>query len=171
LPPIQDRRQRSAKGFRPVAEMAGGVLDPVLRKRAGLVVDLLQSWDEIMGRDLAGLSRPLKVAWQRRAQDGDPFIPGTLVIACEGFAAMRIQHQTAEVCGRVNAFCGFAAIDRIRIEQRPVEARRRVERKDPSIGADAEARLRTITAAIEDEGLRIALQRLGRSVKATPRQE
>lgn len=168
--PAGEAKPKGPRGFRPVAEMAGGVLDPMLRKRAGLAVDLLQSWDEIIGSDLSESSRPLRIAWPRRPQGDETFVPGTLVIACEGFAAMRIQHQTAEICGRVNAYCGFAAISGIRIEQRPVEARRPPRGKPPPLAAEAEARLGTITSGIEDDALREALLRLGRSIKtAKPR--
>jgi len=164
--PAHEAKPKGPKGFRPVAETAGGVLDPMLRKRAGLVVDLLQSWDEIIGGDLAETSRPLRIAWPRRPQGDETFVPGNLVIACEGFAAMRIQHQTAEICDRVNAYCGFAAVSGVRIEQRPVGARRRPRKETPSLGAEAEARLGAITSGIEDEALREALLNLGRSIKA-----
>lgn len=165
LPPISSKR--NGRGFRPLAETAGGIIDPVLRKRAGVTVDLLQSWDEIVRGDLAGMSRPLRIIWPRRAHEDDPFMPGTLVIACEGFAAMRIQHEAGELCDRVNAFFGFAAVARIRIEQKPVTTHVRPRRRNPEVGPAAEEKLRSVTREIDDDGLREALQRLGRSVMAS----
>lgn len=165
MPPKGNKRGRT--GFRPLAEPAGDILDPVLRKRAGVMVDLLQSWEEIARPELAGMSRPLRIVWPRRATEDDPFMPGALVVACEGFAAMRIQHEADELRDRVNAFCGFAAVGRIRIEQKPVAEPRPRRRKEPVIGPADEQRLRAIVHDIEDEGLREALQRLGRSVVAS----
>ena len=52
--------------------------------------------------------------------DDDPFEPAVLVVACEGAAALHLQHETSEIIGRVNAFLGFSAIGRIRIVQKPV---------------------------------------------------
>ena len=89
--------------------------DPVLRKRAGVSIGLVQSWDEIAGAKLARSSRPEKIVWPRRLHEEDPFEPATLVIACEGAAALHLQHETGEIIGRVNAFLGFAAIGRIKI--------------------------------------------------------
>ncbi len=153
-------------GFRPLADMASGVIDPVLQKRAGINLALVQSWEDIIGPALGPQSRPLKILWPRRAHEDDPFQPATLVIACEGFAAIRIQHETGEIISRVNAFLGFAAIGRIKIEQKPVTSGKPVRRRPPVIDAAAEKRIEAVTKDIEDEGLRAALARLGRSVVA-----
>ena len=92
----------------------------MLRKRAGISIGLVQSWEEIAGPRLAGASRPEKIQWPRRMHEDDPFEPATLVVACEGMAALHLQHETGEIIGRVNAFLGFEAIGRIRIVQKPV---------------------------------------------------
>lgn len=155
------------RGFRPLADTASGVLDPVLRKRAGINLALLQSWEDIIGPALGPQSRPLKILWPRRAHEDDPFQPATLVIACEGFAAIRIQHETGEIISRVNAFLGFAAIGRIKIEQKPVPSAAPPRRmRQPVVDAASEKRIEAVTSAIEDDGLRAALAKLGRSVIA-----
>lgn len=152
----------------PVSDLAGDILDPVMRRRAGISVALVQSWEEIVGPGLATRTRPEKIAWPRRRHEDDPFEPATLIMACEGAAALRLQHETGEVIARVNAFLGFAAIGRVKIVQKPVApppARRAPERA-PLSGDDRE-RLARLTEAIEDEGLREALKRLGESVMTT----
>lgn len=150
---------------RPVSDLATEILDPVLRKRAGISVGLIQSWEEIVGPRLADRTRPEKIVWPRRLDDDDPFEPAMLVIACEGAAALHIQHETNEIVSRVNAFLGFSAIGRIRIVQKPV-----------SVGSDkTRPRLRPLSelekkrvagavAKIEDDGLRAALERLGATI-------
>ncbi|TIR06044.1 MAG: DUF721 domain-containing protein, partial [Mesorhizobium sp.] len=99
----------------PVSDLATQILDPVLRKRAGMSIGLVQSWEEIAGPRLASRSRPEKIQWPRRMHEDDPFEPAVLVIACEGMAALHLQHETGEIINRVNAFLGFNAIGRIRI--------------------------------------------------------
>lgn len=148
-----------------LADLASGVLDPVMKRRAGVSVGLIQSWDEIVGPALAQSTRPERIAWPRRASDDDPFEPAALVIACEGLAALSVQHQTGEIIHRVNAFLGFQAVARVKIVQKPVRAVERPVRQVPGPLSAAEAgRLRSMTTGIEDAGLREALERLGRSV-------
>lgn len=148
----------------PVADLATEILDPLLRRRAGMSVALVQSWDEIAGPRLAGITRPERIVWPRRRGEDDPHEPATLVIACSGAAALRVQHETGEIVGRVNAFLGYGAIGRVRIVQKPVDAGKPA-RREPRPLAPAEAeRIGRVTAGIEDEGLKEALARLGAGV-------
>ena len=154
----------------PVSDIAAAVLDPVLRKRAGVSIGLVQSWEEIAGPRLAAHTRPEKIAWPRRLHEDDPFEPATLVIACEGFAALHVQHETGEIIGRVNAFLGFNAIGRIKIVQKPVK--KAAERSKPRlrpISAAEEAKIGKVVSGVEDEGLRQSLERLGRTILASKR--
>ncbi|WP_271893075.1 DUF721 domain-containing protein [Candidatus Phyllobacterium onerii] len=157
---------RSKKGFRPLADPAAGILDPVLRKRAGITIELVQAWEEVVGPALGAQSRPLKLLWPRRAHENDPFQPATLVVACQGFTAMRIQHETGEIISRVNAFLGFAAVGRIKIEQKPVERPVTKRRTLPPVDAATADKISRSVEPIEDDGLREALQRLGQSIHA-----
>ncbi|MET3793106.1 DUF721 domain-containing protein [Aquamicrobium terrae] len=155
----------------PVSDLATGILDPVLRKRAGISVGLVQSWEEIVGERLASSCRPEKIQWPRRMREEDPFEPAVLVIACEGLAALHIQHQSGEIIGRVNAFLGFAAIGRIRIVQKPLTGTTR--KKPPTLRPLSEpekAKLARTVGKIEDEGLRAALERLGETVLGRKKQ-
>lgn len=148
-----------------VSDLAGGVLDPVLQKRAGMSVALLQSWEEIAGPRLAASTRPERIAWPRRRHEDDPFEPATLIIACEGAAALRLQHETSEIIARVNGFLGFSAIGRVRIVQKPVATSGPRARPRPRpLSREENTRLARVVDGVEDEGLRAALERLGRSV-------
>lgn len=150
---------------RPVGDIATGILDPVLRKKAGISTGLVQSWDEIVGEKLATRTRPEKIVWPRRAGDDDPFQPATLVIACEGAAALHLQHETGEIISRINAFLGFAAVARIKIVQKPVARQKKPGPKAPRPLSPAEAvRLAGTVEGIEDDGLRASLERLGKTI-------
>ena len=150
----------------PVGDIVGGVIDPVLRRRAGISMGLVNSWEEIVGPRLASHTRPEKIAWPRQRNEDDPFEPAVLHIACEGFAALALQHETGEVIARVNGFLGFAAIGRVRIVQKPVRTAERSRRPAPRPLSEAEGRrLAQTVSGIEDDGLRAALARLGASIK------
>jgi hypothetical protein len=154
----------------PIADLAQSVLDPVLQRRAGLSVALLQSWEEIVGQRLAAASRPERLVWPRRHDEDEPFRPATLIVACEGAAALTLQHETGELIQRLNAFLGFPAIGRVRIVQKPV-ARQAVD-PPPSpqpLSADEEARLSRMLTNVEDADLRHALESLGRAVLSASR--
>lgn len=148
----------------PVGDLAAGILDPVLRKRAGITIGLVQSWEEIVGSRMAETTRPQKIVWPRRAHEDEPFEPGTLVIACEGLAALHLQHESGEVISRVNSFLGFAAIGRLKIVQKPVAAAPKQRPALRDLSREETTRLDGLVRDIEDEGLRQSLTRLGRSV-------
>ncbi|WP_192183679.1 DUF721 domain-containing protein [Mesorhizobium amorphae] len=149
----------------PVSDLATEILDPVLRKRAGISIGLVQSWEEIAGPRLAGRSRPEKIQWPRRLHEDDPFEPAVLVIACEGMAALHLQHEAGEIINRVNAFLGFNAIGRIKILQKPVmtEKARPKPALRPLTSAE-KAKLSDTVGKIEDDGLRASLERLGATI-------
>ncbi|QDZ00526.1 DUF721 domain-containing protein [Nitratireductor mangrovi] len=158
------------RGSNPVAvsDLATGILDPVLKKRAGMSVSLVQSWQELVGTRLARSTRPERIAWPRRRHEDDPFEPATLVVACEGAMALHLQHETGEIIDRVNSFFGFAAIGRIRIVQKPVALDTGERRKPLRPLSEAEKqRVGGYVKDVGDEGLRAALERLGQSVVAS----
>ena len=124
---------------------------------------LLGSWPEIAGQALAETSMPLKMKWPRRASESDDFQPGTLIIAAEGMAALHIQHQTGELIQRVNAFMGYRAIDRNRIEQKPV-AKAAPKKPQRPVSQRKLRHVEELAAGFEDEALRESIRRLGERV-------
>lgn len=163
--------KKTPRYAQPVSDLVPDLLDPVLRRRAGLSTGLVQSWEEIVGPALAATSRPRKIQWPSRGE-GEAFEPAVLVITCEGAAALHIQHQTAEIMSRVNAYMGFNAIGRIRIVQAPVSEAPKRARAAPAPLGEAEARRLTgKVAAIHDPELRGSLERLGRSILGSPRKK
>lgn len=149
----------------PVSDLASRILDPMLRKRAGISIGLVQSWDEIAGPRLSKHSRPEKIQWPRRLHEDDPFQPATLVIACEGMAALHLQHETGEIIARVNSFLGFNAIGRVKIVQKPLigeKAKRKPSFRQLSV--PEQTKLSGTVRMIEDDGLRASLERLGATI-------
>lgn len=157
---------------RQISEISESILDPLLRKRAGISLGLVQSWEEIAGARLAERTRPEKIVWPRRLRENDPFEPATLIIACEGSAALHLQHETGEVISRVNAFLGFNAIGRIKIVQKPVVRHGEQVKPRPRVLTEAEkSRLSGVVSGIEDEGLKAALEKLGTAVLGEKKQK
>ncbi|MCL6706226.1 DUF721 domain-containing protein [Pseudomonas sp. R2.Fl] len=153
------------KGVRQISEIANGIIDPVLARRAGITTALLGSWDEIAGDSFADCTRPEKIAWPRRggeeAEGGHR--PGVLTIACEGARALFLTHSQGELIARINGFFGYPAIAQIRIVQKPVLPVTRAKRLRPLDGVKAR-RLESMIEGIESENLRNAVRRLGTGV-------
>lgn len=158
-------REMQRRGAVPVSDLVSGIIDPALRRKTGISIELVNGWEEIVGEKLSVSTRPERISWPARGSGPDDFRPGMLVLACDQSAVLHIQHQSAEIVSRVNAFFGYAAIDRIRIVQKPVSsvpARRRPVRGKLS---DAQRNhIAAMTSSIEDEGLRKALEKLGESI-------
>lgn len=161
------------KGVIQIAEIANGIMDPLLSKRAGINTALLGSWDEIAGDDFADCTRPEKITWPRRDEGPDRggYQPGVLTIACEGARALFLTHAQGELIARINSFFGFPAVRQIRIVQKPVSQPVPRRRKPPPLRGDAAKRLDDMMDGIESEALRKAVERLGTAVmqKKKPR--
>ena len=159
------------KGVMQISEIANGVLDPVLSKRAGINTMLLGMWDEIAGAEFADCTRPEKIRWPRRASESDPFEPGTLTIACEGARALFLVHSQDQLIQRLNSVFGFPAIDRIKIVQKPVSTGQAPQRRQRQLSPDRQKQLDQMISGIENDKLREALARLGTGVMGTSRRK
>ena len=153
---------------RPLADFATRLLSPVVERKAGMTLDLLASWESLAGPDHAAHTRPERLKWPRA--DAEEFRPATLVVACEGAHAVFFQHEASRLVERVNAFFGFAAVERVQIVQKPLPERtERPAPAAPQLDAREERSLRRDLTRVSDDGLRDALARLGRGVRSEKR--
>jgi hypothetical protein len=160
---MNDSSQRQRRrGPVMLAELVGRILDPVTKKRGFGTTDVIAAWPEIVGQGFADCTRPEKIIWPR-GEDMEG-APALLVLRVDGPRAIFVQHEAAQIIERVNAFLGYGAIGHIRIIQAPVKVALAEAAKDEHLDPEAEARLAQTIAAVPDEGLRAALDRLGRGV-------
>lgn len=151
------------KEFQSFSEITSCIIDPLLRKRVGLNLNILNNWSMIVGVDMADVTFPLKIIWPRSmAKTRDP---GILVIACEGCVAVKLQHKTGEVVTAVNMLFGYFAISRIRIEQKIIRASHKsiVDNKG-ILDNEKKKILKEMTSEIGNDSLRRSLFRLGESI-------
>jgi hypothetical protein len=161
------------RGVIQIAEIANGIIDPVLAKRAGISTALLGSWDEIAGDDFADCTRPEKIAWPRRDEgpDNGGYQAGVLTIACEGARALFLTHAQGELIARINSFFGFYAVRQIRIVQKPVSQQVLRKRPPQPLRGDAARRLADMMEGIESDALKKAVERLGTAVLQRSKQK
>lgn len=165
---MQADGKKQGAGWRnaqPVSDYVTRLIDPLVRRRAGMTLDLIASWPDIVGEEHASHSRPQKLDWPRSVTQDEAFQPATLVVACVGGHALYLQHETTVMMRRVNAYFGFAAVDRIRFVQTTRTKRSEPARRcAPTETPKTAAALDTLLADVEDEHLRTALRRMGRGV-------
>ena len=152
---------KPAKGARPLADLATGLLAQSFRKQGFASSELIVRWETIVGAEVASHAEPLKIQWPRRS-DGENPEPGTLVLRVDGPAAIEIQHMSQVILERVNRYFGWAAIDRIAIRQAPL---RGLPRKPDRTLDPLAIQQVADTLPDVDEGLKMALARLGAAVK------
>ena len=150
------------RGPVPLSELVGKVIGPVTARRGFATADIIAAWPEIVGARYAECSLPEKIVWPKGPDaDGKPAL---LVLKVDGPRAIFVQHEAGQIAERVNAFLGYAAIGQIRIIQAPVKTKADEPAGPLPLAPEAEARLAVTIAGVADEGLRTALDRLGRGV-------
>jgi hypothetical protein len=155
-------------GAKSIAELVSRVIDPVTKKRGFATADLIAAWPEVAGARFAPFTRPVKITWPRgEANDG---AAGIMTLNVEGPAAILVQHELGQILERVNAFLGYQAVGQIRLIQAPVShlQKRARPQDEPVLAAEDEQKLASATGSVADDGLRAALERLGRGVLGRP---
>jgi hypothetical protein len=162
----------SYKSARPLADLVAPTLVAAFKRHGFASTEIVTHWEDIVGAEVAAHAEPIRITWPRRANAADhnetePPEPATLVLRCEGPAAIEIQHQAQVIVERVNQFLGWRAVGRIALRQAPL--RRRDKPRPPPAPDAAEARrIADSMTGIADANLRAALGRLGAAVKRRP---
>ncbi|SEP65015.1 hypothetical protein SAMN05428995_101399 [Loktanella sp. DSM 29012] len=122
---------------------------------------LLTHWTEIVGEQIAGIARPVKISYGRGA------LGATLTVLTTGSNAPMLEMQKPQLLERVNACYGYRAISRIHITQTAPtgfadgraqfdQAPKVAPEPDPAVQAEAKA----AAAGVGDDNLRAALEAL-----------
>ncbi len=151
------------KSARPLADLVGPALADAFARHGFAQTEIVTHWDDIVGAEIAAHAEPMRMTWPRRDDPDDPE-PATLVLRCEGPAAIEIQHLASVIVERVNRFFGWQAVGRIALRQAPL-TRRRKRPPPPAINAETARRIADSMTGIADDDLRAALGRLGAAVK------
>ena len=148
---------------KPLSVLLGKVFSDAFEKQGFASRELVTRWAEIAGPSVAAHSEPLKIQWPRPVE-GQPQEPATLILRVEGPMALEIQHTSDVILERVNRFLGWNAVGRIALRQAPLTRKTPPSRAKGPDAADIE-KVAAGLGAVEDEGLRAALARLGASIK------
>ncbi len=160
---------RRMRGF----EQTAGLLKERIRSagetRGFAVTRLLTQWPEIVGPEIAAMAVPVKVGYSR---DG---MGATLTLLTTGARAPMLEMQKPKIVEKVNACYGYSAISRVVITQTAATgfaegqvafspAPKAEKIPDPAI----RARAAETAGAVQDEGLRAALEALAQNILTRP---
>jgi hypothetical protein len=151
---------------KPLADFVDKCLGPALAAQGFAASDVIVAWPEIAGERLARFSRPVKLEWPRRGRgdvDARPE-PASLIVRVEGAFALEMQHMAPLLIERINAHYGWRCVGRIVLKQGPVPRPKPKPAAPSELTAEERASLAAKTAAVGEEPLREALNRLGAAV-------
>jgi hypothetical protein len=151
---------RRARGFVPARALIGAQMATVGARRGFARARLAALWPEIVGADLAAVTRPERLVLTRGPAGG------LLAVAVAGAHAARVQMMLPTLILRVNAALGPGAVGRVQLVHGPIPAAPRAPappatRRQPAAGLGA---LEPALAGIRDDALRSALATLARNV-------
>lgn len=169
--PLEETPRWSAKGRRMRGfEAASGLLKERIRtageSRGFAVTRLLTHWPDVVGADLARVTRPVKVGYSKGA------FGATLTLLVKPTDAPIVQMQLPRIRERVNACYGYAAIGRVTLTQTApmgfAEGQAQfapppVTEKPPP-PPEVIAAARETAGGVHDEGLRKALETLAQNI-------
>jgi hypothetical protein len=149
-------------------ERAGALLAARIREagesRGFAVSRLLTHWPEVVGEEIARVAQPVDVSY------GKGF-GATLTLLVPGAHAPIVEMQKERIREKVNACYGYNAISRIRITQSArrgfAEAQAQYSAKPVEPTPEVAASAQRFVAEVGDDGLRAALEALGRNILTT----
>ncbi|MBC8270322.1 MAG: DUF721 domain-containing protein [Rhodospirillaceae bacterium] len=156
----QNNRQRGGRA-KTLAEHVGKITKPIFGVRGFADAAIINDWPVIAGEHLAAHSAPEKIHYSPGNKD-----KGVLHLRIDnGGLATYVQHQGDVLIEKINTYFGYAAVERIYINQGPLPERSKtVPPPVPPLPETEERVLLKNLSDIEDEDLHQALEGLGRAV-------
>ncbi len=162
--PAPPRFERRFRGFEPASSLLRDRIRKAGESRGFAITRLLTAWNEIVGPDLAQVTRPVKVSYPR---DG---FGATLTLLVRSAHAPMVEMEKPRLIDKVNACYGYAAISRVTLTQTAptgfdggradfATAPHAPPPPDPKVEAEAAQ----VATGTQDEGLRRALESLTRN--------
>lgn len=158
---------KKKKGSRPLADLVGPAIAPLLAKQGFGEAEILLAWPDIAGPRYAPVTEPIRLQWPpqgpRRSPDLPPE-PATLHVRVDGGLAVELQHVQGVIVERINQHLGWRCVARLALKQGPLDRVKNAKTMVAAPSAAALARGEAATAAVEAGPLHDALALLGARV-------
>lgn len=161
------KKNKKYNGLKSLGSMLSAVTKPILGKRGFVETDIIMRWQEIVGIELAEVTRPQKIIFSRNKRDG-----GTLHIMTNGGGeALLLQHKEKMIINKINMFFGYKAVEKIRIIQGHFNKVENFEEKTDKVNLDNDENLnlkiKEISKDVLDKDLAEVLESLGKHIIKT----
>ena len=158
-------RKRSY-GFKKTSTLLEGQIKATSQSRGFAVSRLLTQWTEVVGAEMASITRPVKISYPRHG------LGATLTLLAAPAQAPMVQMQLPRMIEQVNACYGHRAISKISVTQTAPTGfaegqavfQPAPKREEVGVAKDVAHKARQTAAPVQDDSLRDALQRLGENV-------
>lgn len=141
-----------------IADIVGGVVGPMLRKRGFASTEILENWATIVPAPYNQETIPDKLVWRR----GEGATAGTLYVRCTPAQRLGVSYDAAILVGAINRYFGYVLVDAVRLSAEPFMPHSGQTTQD---GAQPNAEVRNLIEAqiknVEDDALKKSLQKLG----------
>ncbi len=137
----------------------------MLGKKAFVEADVMCSWREIVGEDMAVLSVPMKIDFGRFDRSN-----GTLwVEVASGAVALELQAKVKLIIEKVNTFFGYNAVEKIKIVQNPAVVADKSDIHNCQkklVTKEEETYIKNLSRDIKAKDLSLAIEQLGCAIIA-----
>ena len=157
------QRRNSRNGFARTGKVLANQVRVASQGRGFEKSQLLTHWEEIVGPDIAAISRPVQIKYGRQG------VGATLTVLTNGANAPMLEMQKEAIRTKVNALYGYPAISYIRLTQTASHGfsegqavfQPRAEKTEKTTSDTAKRAAASATAEVQSSDLRDALTRLG----------
>lgn|SRR5690554_1228807 len=145
-----------------LGDMIGTALDPALRRRGFASRDLIAHWQTIAPTPWDKVAMPDKLVWPRRDR---PAPEGAVLhLRCiEGYG-LALTHEGPAIAASVNRYFGYLIVGSVRLSPLPLVPEKAPVKPARHLPQETIASIKAATGTIEDAGLRLALENLGRGL-------
>jgi len=146
---------------RALAATVDRITKPLFGRRGFAEGAVISAWPSVIGTELAEHTSPERIVFGPGARS-----EGTLHIRVDGGGrAIETQHLEPKIVERINVYFGYRAVARLKLIQGPLPPRKISSPAKPRpLDANEERYLEEQLAYIDDDGLKSALEGLGRAV-------
>ena len=116
----------SRSNVRAVGSFVPDITKRAFQKYGFSAATILMDWSDIIGSDLASVTRPERLKWPRNPEISSAGKEAcgrqgaTLVLRTEPSRALDVQYQCSTIKDRINAYFGYCAVFEIRLLQAPL---------------------------------------------------
>lgn len=124
---------------------------------------ILNNWDDIIGSELAVKAQPVKIHY-RKPKDKSEKPQATLDIATTSADATTLHYQKDLILARINQIFGDNWVTAIRFVHLPANTVEPAYKRLAPLKEEDIAAIHAVLEGIEDEEIRIRLEKLGQSI-------